>query len=78
MKMEISEYALLATSRCKKDFSCLRGKKECLCKVADSNGHKTVLIKDRPTIPCSYLLQLGAGTYCLCPTRNEIYHTYRI
>ena len=77
MKIKVSEYTLLATTKCKKDFCCLRGDQEFLCEIAGSNGHHTVAIKSQPTTSCNYLMHLGSSTYCLCPIRNEIYHSYK-
>ena len=78
MDIKISEYTLKATTKCEKDFSCLSGRKECLCKIEYPNEHHTILIKTRPDNFCTYLLHLNASTYCLCPTRNEIYIRYKI
>jgi len=77
METTISEYIKMATTRCKKNFSCLNGSKDCLCEVDDSNGSHTVSIKTGGNTSCNYLLQLGAATYCLCPIRNEIYKQYQ-
>jgi len=78
MDITISEYIKMATTRCKKDFSCLNGSKDCLCEIDASNGSHTVSIKTKGSTCCNYLLRLGSRTYCLCPTRNEIYNCYKV
>ena len=78
MDIEVSEFAILATTKCKKDFSCLGGKQECMCEVAGANGHKTVAIKAKSVLSCKYLLHLNASSYCLCPVRNAIYNNYKV
>ena len=77
MEITIDEYIKMATTRCKKNFSCLNGSRDCLCEVDGSNGSHTVSIKTRGHTSCNYLLQLGTVTYCLCPIRNEIYMQYQ-
>lgn len=78
MDLKINEYIKEATTRCEKGFSCLKGQKACLCEIEGSNGSHTVSIKTKSNNSCKYLLHLGASTYCLCPTRNEIYNKYQL
>jgi hypothetical protein len=77
MDLKINEYIKEATTRCEKGFSCLNGQKDCLCEIEGSNGSHTVSIKTKGNNSCKYLLPLGSSTYCLCPTRNEIYNKYQ-
>jgi len=78
MDMQISEYIVMATTKCKKDFTCLAGKKDCLCEIEGSNGSRTVSVKANGNNGCNYKLHLNASVYCLCPTRNAIYNCYQV
>lgn len=78
MDTETNEYIVMATTKCKKDFCCLVGQKNCICEIEGSNGSHTVSIKPNGNPSCDYLLHLGSSIYCLCPTRNEIYHCWNM
>ena len=78
MDIKVNDLILKATNKCEKGFSCLSGDKECLCKVLTSNKSSCVKIEQRPVDSCKYLFHFNASTYCLCPTRNEIYNCYKI
>ncbi len=67
-----------AITRCDKDFSCLSENVECTCWVTYASRYRFVEVKPRSNDPCSYLFHYGNGTYCLCPTRNELYNRYKI
>ena len=62
-------------THCANDFSCLAGKKECLCEVESTVG-KVIFIKSQFHIACKYCLSYGGSFICTCPTRNEIYNKY--
>lgn len=78
MDMQVSEYAVMATTKCKKHFACLAGNKECLCEVTGLNGSHTVTVKPNGNNGCKYMFQMNSSIYCLCPTRNEIYNCYKV
>ena len=78
MDIEVDEHLLGATSKCSKDFACLKGDKGCLCEVDHVNANRTVQIKTKPSNVCKYILKMGSSVYCLCPVRNEIYNRYKI
>ena len=78
MKTVIESYTLQATVKCKTNFSCLDGKKDCICKIVHSNGHHTVQIEGKPVSVCNYILNIGSKMYCLCPVRNELYNRHKI
>jgi len=78
METHIEDYILQATNKCKKNFSCLNGQKDCMCKIIHSNNNHTVQIEGKPVSTCNYVLSMGAKMYCLCPIRNELYNRHKI
>ena len=78
METQIEDYIVQATSKCKKNFSCLDGQKDCICKIIHSNNNHTVQIEGKPVSACNYVLSMGDKMYCLCPVRNELYNRHKI
>lgn len=78
MAIQIKSVTSKAITRCEKDFSCLSGNEECVCWVAYASRYRFVQVKPQSNYPCSYLFHYGNETYCLCPTRNELYNRYQI
>ena len=78
MAIEIDEYILRATTKCKNNLSCLNGKEGCLCKINHNNGSHTIQIKGMPLTSCNYYLHIYSACYCLCPVRNELWNRYGI
>lgn len=78
MDIEISEDILKSTTKCRYNFSCLNGVKECLCEVRSSNGHDTLFITSSSDRDCIYCAPLKNSYLCFCPTRREIYKRYKI
>ena len=58
MKTNVEDYILQATNKCKNNFSCLDGNKDCMCKIVHSNNNHTVQIDGKPVSAC---------TSSLCP-----------
>jgi len=78
MGIKVSDLILKATTQCKKGFSCLSGKTDCMCKASSSNPDHTLVIKPYSSDPCDYNRTLGNAHHCLCPVRNDIYNRYKI
>ena len=78
METHIEDYILQATNKCKNNYSCLDGKKDCICKIIHSNNNHTVQIEGKPVSACNYVLSMGDKMYCLCPVRNELYNRHKI
>jgi hypothetical protein len=78
MAINVSDIILKATTKCKKGFSCLSGKTDCMCKVTSFNPDHPVVIKPSSADPCEYNLSFAQSNYCLCPVRNDIYKRYKI
>ncbi len=73
---QVSSFVLESTTKCKKGFSCLAGSKEGLCWVKYASEYHFVEIKPKSNDFCPYVFTYRNTTYCLCPTRNEIYQRY--
>ncbi len=75
--MEIDELILKETTRCSKDFSCLKNENDpCLTsKVSNSVNGKVIFIsciEDK----CNYDMRFGYSKICNCPVRKEIFNKY--
>jgi hypothetical protein len=77
MKFQIGEDVLKKT-RCKKDFSCLSGKRHDLCKIEDCVSGKVYFLEAHNDDFCPCLGCFGSSHYCTCPTRIEIYEKYKV
>jgi hypothetical protein len=75
---EVTSVVLKATTKCEKGFSCLAGSNESLCWVKYFNRYYFVEIKPQAADCCPYVFVYSNATYCLCPTRNEIYNRSQI
>jgi len=78
VKIQIDRPVLSATTRCTKGFFCLSGHSDCICWPTYASRYPFVEIRPKSIGPCSYLLHYGNSDYCLCPTRNAIYHRYHL
>jgi hypothetical protein len=79
MKLTVNENVLDITRRCKDSFSCLDGKRDCLCHVEDCADGKVHFVspKDENGI-CEYEMSFGYSFTCNYPIRKEIYNYYKI
>ena len=78
LDLKIDDAVLKKTIRCKNDFRCLAGNKECICGVVGSIGSSMVEIKSEWHKSCQYCLPFGSSAFCLCPTRIELYNCYKM
>ena len=78
MKIMISDKTLKETKDCLKNFICLEGNKENICKVRDCLNKRLYFIECLQYEPCTYQKHFGGNTYCACPTRKEIYDKHGI
>ena len=77
-KSFISEDALKNTTRCEKEFSCLSGDSECLCKVEYCVDDSVLFVGGRVNSTCRYQMSFGDRIICSCPIRKEIYKRWKI
>ncbi len=78
MRLEINENVLNNTTRCSKNFACLSGNGQCLCKLTYCFNGKSYFIKPNGNLLCTYKVSFAGNVLCGCPTRKEIYNRYRI
>lgn len=74
---KISSDVLKATNKCRENFSCLTGIKDCLCEVTRYVDKGVLFINPPEHKSCNYMTLFGHSYLCNCPTRNEIYRVYR-
>jgi hypothetical protein len=67
-----------ATTKCKKDMSCLNKDSKNLCKVDHRVGNEVYLYECRSGKPCSYRESFKVGIYCSCPIRIELFKKYSV
>ncbi len=78
MRLEINEDTLRNTSRCKKQFVCLTGEGQCLCKAEYCLNGKVCFIRPGENLLCNYKVTYQNSFLCSCPTRKEIYNSYNM
>ncbi len=78
MKLKIAPDVLKKTSKCREDFSCLKGMTDCICEVKSNINNKIIFIEPCRNIHCKYMLSFGYKYICSCPTRMEIYDSYKV
>jgi hypothetical protein len=78
MTYDIRAEVLDNTENCNEEFSCLQGKKECLCEVEDSFNDRILFVRPRQSRACMYRMSFGYSYVCNCPTRRAIYRNYKI
>lgn len=77
-EIKIDEEILKNTTKCRKEFSCLSGKRTDLCKVELSVKDKIHFVKCLSDEPCDYKISFGYSFVCRCPARKELYNRYNI
>jgi hypothetical protein len=76
--IKVSGAILKDTTNCRNSFACLSGETEYMCEVIKSvSSYNAVIIKPKSIDSCKYFFHID-NTYCLCPTRNEIYRCYEL
>jgi hypothetical protein len=78
MDIEIIKDILEQTKSCEKNFSCLSDQTD-LCEMRSRNPKKVYFVKYPKGRRCRYEYSFGySNNICTCPTRQEIYRSYRI
>lgn len=75
MKIEIDQETQRVTTRCEKQFACLKSQ-EGLCKIKSCRDGYIHFVQCAELGKCSYQSPFGSAQLCECPTRKEIYATY--
>ena len=77
MEIKIDEDTLKSTTKCEKNFSCLKDQNG-LCKVEYYIPDIVYFAKCNEHISCRYKKGYGNSFFCSCPTRKEIYIKYKL
>ncbi|MFZ3059066.1 MAG: hypothetical protein WA102_04925 [Candidatus Methanoperedens sp.] len=76
--IRVNEEILKNTTKCRKDFSCLSGKRNDICRVELAVNDKIHFVKCLSDEPCDYKKSFGYSFICICPVRKELYNMYNI
>ena len=78
--INIDPNILNQTTHCRDNFSCLSGKKSCLCEVGRhmKSNSSAVFIQPQNEEACNYKMAFGYGWICNCTTRKTLYREYNI
>lgn len=63
---------------CKKEFYCLSGNINNICRVELNVENKIYFVKCIEDKPCNHRRSFGYSFLCLCPVRKEIFNLYGI
>jgi hypothetical protein len=75
----VSDEAKQSTQYCTKDFACLNGNRDVLCKVEKCFREHVLFVACLQQGYCCYQRRYGfTGYVCTCPVRMEIYKEYHI
>jgi len=77
MKLEISEGIIQQTTKCDRDFECLKSGCKPNCEVKDCVSGKVHFV-DKHNGYCRYSFRFGNGIICSCPVRKELYNRYKV
>ena len=79
-KYEISEKVCRQATLCIKDQSCIKGEKECLCKVEHFISDRYLFVRRNGSSgTCPYHVSFGfSSSVCGCPVRNALYQRYGV
>jgi len=77
-QIRITEDIKEKAGKCRKNHSCLSGKRDDICKVELNVEDKIHFVKCMSSEPCSYRISFGYSYVCLCPVRKELFNRYNI
>jgi len=77
MNYKIDNSIMNLTTKCDRDFSCLSGENDCICKIIDKVGKRVAFVSYRQ-VACNYRMQFGSSYLCQCPVRAELNDQYEI
>ena len=73
---EVAAKTIEQTTKCKHDFSCLQtgqcGGKP-MCNVATAHAEDVLCVRYADWPQCSYHLDFGGASFCVCPVRCAIH-----
>ena len=62
--------------KCRLDYSCLNDNNYKPCTITDCVNDRVIFVNMKKCA-CSYSLNYGNATVCLCPVRKELYQKYK-
>lgn len=78
MDVNVSDETLKATTKCTKEFECLKGDGASLCKVDRCIDGTVHYIEPGSQDNCPYHLDFGGCSCCRCPIRKELFNKHKI
>lgn len=69
--MEIKKEVLDKTTKCHKNFDCIKNNNIC-CRVTQCVNNEVHFVVCKENWSCSYKLHFADQIICTCPTRKEI------
>ena len=79
MKITVDKKIIQKTTKCEKNFSCLKDNGKPICEVEFLLSDEVLILKCKESSKCSYQKPFDLSTViCTCPTRNEIYKKYSL
>ncbi len=77
MNLIVDDNIIKKTTKCRKNFCCLSGKKP-FCNVELCIEKSIHFIKCASNESCGYRVPFGYSYICVCPIRKELYNRYKI
>ena len=78
MEIEIPDDIIRKANKCEKNFRCLSGEIEKLCRVLCFIKNDIYFVKCQGEADCLYLETFEKTVLCNCPVRKEIYRKYKV
>jgi hypothetical protein len=73
---EVAAEIIEQTTKCKHDFSCLQTGRcgdSPMCDVESAHGDNVLCVRYADWPQCSYHLDFGGASFCVCPVRCAIH-----
>lgn len=78
MAFKVDENTIKVAGLCNKEFSCLKGPREDLCKVKRCVDGKVHFVECLSGDLCHYKKDFGGSSYCDCPVRKVLFKKYGV
>ena len=77
MKLKISEEIIQQTTKCDRDFACLKPDDKPSCSIKDCVSQKVHFVAKHNRY-CRYSFRFGNEIICSCPVRKELYNRFKV
>jgi hypothetical protein len=78
MEIELPDDITRKASKCEKNFRCLSGESDKLCRVLCFIKEDIYFVKCMDDPDCLYMESFEKTRLCNCPVRKEIYKKYKV